>query len=85
MNIPTLKSFFGWCTVIDVVFLVFASLIISFAGDAIYAIQSWFFSISREAFYTTCYSWLGLLKAIIIIFNFVPWISLMIIEKAEHV
>lgn len=82
MDIPTLRAFFMWCTILDVAFLIFAFLIISFASDTIYEIRSSFFPISRETFDTANYGWLGLLKIFIVVFNLVPWIALKIIDKA---
>jgi len=79
MDIPTLRAFFGWCTVIDLGFLIFASLILAFAGNLIYRIHRVWFPIPRETFDAVIYCWLGVLKIVVIVFNLVPWVALVII------
>jgi len=84
MDIPTLRKFFGWCTIIDLGFLVLAFFILALAGDLVYQMQSWPFPITKEAFDVVIHCWIGLLKIVVIMFNLVPWISLVIIDKARH-
>jgi hypothetical protein len=50
----------------------------TFAGDWVYQIHSKWFSISRDAFNVAIYSFIGLYKILIIMFNLVPWIALSI-------
>ena len=80
MDIPTLTSFFMWCTIINGGLLIYWSVIIICAPDFIYRIQSKWFPISREAFDIVIYSFLGLFKILFILFNLAPWLALLIIS-----
>ena len=81
MDIETLRSFFLWCTIIN------ASLLsVSFGfcaglglGDWVYRTHSRLFPMSRESFNVAIYSFLGLYKILILVFNLVPYIALLIV------
>jgi len=79
MDIQTLTAFFMWCTIINVAFLVFLALIFMLAPDIVYRLQSRFIPISQETFNLVFYSFIGFYKAVVLIFNVVPWLVLMII------
>ena len=79
MNIELLKAFFMWSTIIN-----FGLLWLSFGlcikcADWAYKMHSKWFDISRDAFTIAIYSFLGLYKTLVIIFNVVPWAALAII------
>ena len=78
MNIETMTTFFMWCTVINAGFLLFLFFFMLLMPDFAYRIQSKWFSISRQSFDLIMYSFLGLFKALFIIFCLVPWLALMI-------
>jgi hypothetical protein len=81
MNIQKLKAFFLWCTIINGA-LVFLTYIIGIAGlDGIYAMQGRLFQVSRESFNSAWYLFLGLYKIAWLVFNAVPYISLLIISR----
>ena len=79
MDIETLTTFFMWCTILNVGLLVLSSLICLCAGDWVYGMHSKWFSISRETFNVAIYSFLGLYKVLIFVFNLIPYIALLII------
>lgn len=81
MAIAALKTFFMWCTIINGGMLIVSSIMFMFVADWVYQIHSKWFSISREAFNVAIYSFIGLYKILIIIFNLVPWIALLIIGQ----
>jgi len=81
MAIATLKTFLMWCTIINFALLIFSSIMCMFVADLVYQIHSKWFSISREAFNVAIYSFIGLYKILIILFNLVPWIALIIATK----
>jgi hypothetical protein len=80
MDISILKAFFFWCTFINVALLVISFMFCAFAGDWIYRMHSKWYPISREAFNVAIYCFTGLFKIFVIVFSFVPWIALVIIE-----
>ena len=75
MDMFTIKTIFMWCTIINGVLLVISLLICSLAGDWVYQKHSKWFPISRETFNVAIYSFLGLFKIFVLVFNFVPWIA----------
>ena len=79
MNIQILTSFFMWCTIINGSLLILSTIMIIPAEDLIYRIHSKWFSFPRETFNVAIYSFLGLYKIAILVFNLVPWIALLII------
>ena len=79
MTIQTLTAFFMWCTILNVALLALSSLLCCCAGDWVYRKHSKWFPISREAFNVAIYSFVGLYKILIFIFNVVPYIALLII------
>jgi hypothetical protein len=79
MDIQTLTAFFMWCTILNVALLLLSSLMCICAGDWAYGIQSKWFSISRETFNVAIYSFLGLYKLLVIVFNVIPYVALLII------
>ena len=79
MDIPTLTSFFMWCTIFNGGFLIFWSAMVVFAPDFIFGIHHRWFPIEREAFNTIVYAGLGLFKLMVLMFNAVPFVALLII------
>jgi hypothetical protein len=80
MTIQMLTSFFMWCTIINGSLLIFSAIMIIPSEDLVYRMHSKWFSFPRETFNVVIYSFLGLYKIAIIVFNLVPWIALLIIE-----
>ena len=79
MDIDTVRAFFMWCTVMNAALLVLSFLICALAGDWVYRMHSRWFSISREAFNVAIYSFIGVYKIFIVMFNLVPYVALLIL------
>ncbi|MGA9572383.1 MAG: DUF6868 family protein [Lysobacterales bacterium] len=79
MDVQTLTSFFMWCTIINAGLLLFMTLIFMSIPDLAYRLQSRFIPVSRETFHVVFYSFIGFFKAIVLVFNLVPWLALLII------
>ena len=79
MDIQTLTAFFMWCTILNVALLVLSGLICLCAGDWVYGIHSKWFSVSRETFNVAIYSFMGVYKIFIFVFNLIPYIALLIV------
>jgi amino acid transporter len=79
MDIQTLTTFFMWCTIINLGLLILTSLVCIFLADFSYRMNNRFFSISRDAFNIGLFSFIGLFKIFVIVFNLVPYIALLII------
>ena len=78
MDIHTVKAFFLWCTIVNGALLILSFLMFACAGDWIYGIHSKWFPMSREAFNVAIYSFLGLFKIFVLVFNLVPYVVLLI-------
>lgn len=79
IDIELTRSFFMWCTIINVGLFAITFLAIALARDWVYRIQSLWFPLPRDRFTTIIYSFLGLFKILIIVFNLVPYITLLIL------
>jgi len=79
MDIQTLTTFFMWCTILNIGLLLFSSLILVFAGGWVHQMHSKWFPLPRETFNVVIYSFLGLFKIFILVFNVVPYVALLII------
>lgn len=79
MNIQVLKMFFMWCSILNMGLLLMTSLLLAFCGDFVYKMHSRLYPMSRETFNVVVYSFVGVYKIIFFVFNFIPWIALMIV------
>jgi hypothetical protein len=79
MDIQTLTTFFMWCTIINGGILILWTVFTAFAPDLVYRTQRKWFPIPRETFNVVIYSFLGLFKIVFLVFNVVPYVTLLII------
>ncbi len=80
MDIQLMMNFFMWCTVLNAVFLLITSLMLSCASEFVFKMTGLIFPLSREAFTMSNYAIIGAYKFFIIFFNLVPWIALAVIS-----
>ena len=80
MGIESLTQFFMWCTVINVAIYIVWVLFVLIAPDFVYRLQTKWIPISRDTFNVLMYSFMGAFKVVIIVFCFVPYLSLLIIS-----
>ena len=79
MDIQILTRFFMWCTILNGGLLILSFLICTFSGDWVYRMHSKWFPIPRETFNVVIYSFIGLVKIFVLIFNVVPYVALLIV------
>lgn len=79
MDTLSLRDFLKWCTIINIVILLFSSIMFMLAADFIYDVHGLLFHMNKEAFDIVIYSLLGGYKVIILVFNFIPYVALRII------
>ena len=79
MDIQSLTIFFMWCTIIDGALLLIWITVCMLTPDLVYRTQSKWFPIPRETFNVVIYSFIGLFKIFFLVFNFVPYVALLII------
>jgi hypothetical protein len=79
MTIEAVRSFFMWCTIINVAIMLVSVAFLTLARDWVYAMNNRMFGISRPTFDVVAYSFLGLYKILIIVFCVVPFVALLIV------
>ncbi len=79
MSIQILTKFFMWCTILNAGFMLLSFVMVTFMGDIAYRIHSKWFPMPRETFNVVIYSFIGLYKILVFVFNIIPWIALTII------
>jgi len=78
MDIPTLTTFFMWCTIINGGILLLWIGFCALAPELVYRTQSLWFPLPRETFDVIIYAFLGLFKIVYLVFNVVPYLVLLI-------
>jgi hypothetical protein len=79
MDIAVLRTFFMWCTILNVGLVCLSFLICAFSGDWVYQMHSRWFPMPRETFNVVIYSFLGVYKIAVFVFNLVPYLALLIV------
>ncbi len=79
MDVRTLTAVFGWCTIINVALFILSAIMFIAAPDFIYNAHGQLFHMPREVFDVVLYSFLGLYKIVILVFNLVPYVALRIV------
>mgnify|MGYP007092492915 FL=1 len=78
MNVTkeNLRTFLGWCTVINLGMLLYWFLAIAFAHDFVFQVHTWWFEISKERFDEIHYTMMGYCKLAVLLFNVTPYLVL---------
>jgi hypothetical protein len=79
-NIDTITSFLGWCSVINTITLLTATLMLSVMRNTISAIHSKMLGINQEALPMAYMQYLGNYKIAILMLNIVPYVALKIMN-----
>ena len=79
MDLETLTSFFGWCSIINAGIGVLWGVGLFLAPDWMYRMHTKMFPMTRETFIVANYSLLGFFKLMFWLFNFTPYLALRII------
>jgi hypothetical protein len=79
MNLDVLRTFFGWCSVINGALLLLTFANFAFAGDGIHGMHGKWFPISREAFTLTMCCFIGGMKILFLMLNLVPYLALVLL------
>ena len=79
MDIETVRAFFMWCAIINAALLALSFVILALAGDWVYRMHGRWFPMPRETFNVVIYSFLGIFKILVIMFNLVPYVALVIV------
>lgn len=75
-DINTLTTFFGWCSVINIIILIFSSLSLVLFKGFIIKVHSNLLSINQEDLPKLYFKYLSNYKIGVVIFNVVPYFAL---------
>ncbi len=80
MSIEQLTSFFAWCTLLNMAFLIFATFALYAMRDFVMSIHSSMFGISKSDLTNIYFKYLAYFKIAVIVFNLTPYLALRIIS-----
>ena len=76
MDVESLQSWLGWCTVINLGILTVWWVFLLTARDWVYRLHTRWFTLDHGQFDVLQYAAIGAYKILVVIFNFVPWLAL---------
>jgi hypothetical protein len=78
MNVAkeNLRTFLGWCVVLNLGMLTCWFLALVFARDFVFRIHSWWFEISKESFDEIHYTMMAYYKLAVFLFYLTPYLVL---------
>lgn len=79
MELATVRTFFLWCAILNGALLGLSVLIVACAGGWVYRVHGMWFGLSRETFNVAIYSFIGLFKVLVLVFNVVPYVVLLMV------
>ena len=80
MSIPTLTTFFMWCTTINLGIIIVWTIVWGTAPDFTYRIQTKWFPMPQESFNVVVFSVLAMYRIVFVVFNLVPLVALLIVR-----
>ena len=81
MTIETLRSFFGWCSIINIGLLLWWFVAITILHGWVYKMHTKWFKMSEESFDKIHYAGIAFFKITVFVFNIVPYFALCIVSK----
>ena len=79
MDIPAIREFLLWCTIINFGLLFLAWLTFVLAHDWIQRFHGKWYMMPRERFVGIHYAGMAMFKILILVFNLVPYVVLVIV------
>lgn len=81
MTIYQIRDILMWCSVINVALMIVMFLILWLGRSWVYKMHSKMFPITESQFNAIAYSFLGVYKLVIYVFNIIPWIAVCIVSS----
>lgn len=81
MNLDILQEFFFWCLVINFSIYTITSIAMLTLRDFFYKIMKVVFPLGDDTISKSFLTYLGNYKLLITVFNFTPWLAIMIINN----
>ena len=80
MNLEQLTDFFKWMTIINVCLYVLSSILIMMLKGIVCKMHGKLFGIEEDKVAIISYGYLGMYKVLVIVFNIVPYVSLLLMQ-----
>ena len=80
MDIEILEKFIFWCMVVNIGIYSFTAIAVLVLRDFVCKIQKKLFGLDEETSMQSIQKYLGTYKLLITVFNFAPWIAILIIK-----
>ncbi len=80
MTIEVVRSFLGWCSIINMGLLLYWFLFIIFAHDWVCRVHGKWFKIPTDKFDTIHYAGMMYFKIAVFVFNIIPYFALCIVD-----
>ena len=77
-SLDSFTSFFGWCSVVNIGILIFASLAVTLMRDTMLSIHEKMFGLGEADLSRAYFQYLAQYKIAMIVLNLVPYIALKI-------
>lgn len=81
MDAYFLQEFLFWCMIINLGIYCFTAIAVVTMRDFVCKTQEWFFGTDRETSLKLVQRYLATYKLLITVFNFTPWIALLILNR----
>ncbi len=78
MDIETLTTFLGWCTVLNLGFLTFGSILMMTMSDSMARLHCKMFGVSEADLPRIYFQWMAQYKIAIFVLNLAPYVALKI-------
>jgi hypothetical protein len=75
-SLETITQFFGWCTAINVIVLLLATIFLTAMRDWVAGIHTSMLGVSREQISEAYVQYLSNFKIAVLLLNFTPWLAL---------
>ncbi len=81
MTLEVIRDILMWCSVINMGLMILMFVILCKCRSWAYTFHSKWFPITEEQFNAIVYSFMGVYKTLVFMFNIVPWIAVCIVTN----
>lgn len=78
-NLTVLAAFLGWCSVINIAILFYATIVLAFWRDFAKELHAKIFGVRKQDLDLVYFKYLAYYKLLILVFNLVPYFALRIV------
>jgi uncharacterized protein DUF6868 len=80
MSLEQITNLFQWMTIINVLLLVFSSVLVMTLKEVVCKMHGKLFGLEKNQVAIVIYSYIGMYKILVIVFNIIPYIALRVIQ-----